>query len=76
MKSILLLVIKLYQKLISPLMAPRCRFYPSCSSYAIDALNEHGIISGLYFSLKRILSCHPFSDGGVDFVPRKKGPSS
>jgi putative membrane protein insertion efficiency factor len=57
-------------------MGPRCRFYPSCSNYAVDALNEHGIISGLYLSLKRILSCHPFSDGGIDLVPSKKGPLS
>ncbi|MFT2092810.1 membrane protein insertion efficiency factor YidD [Paraglaciecola sp. 2405UD69-4] len=64
--------IKLYQKFISPMLGPTCRFHPSCSYYAIDAIKEHGFIKGSWLSIKRILKCHPLHDGGYDPVPEKK----
>ncbi|KXI30028.1 membrane protein insertion efficiency factor YidD [Paraglaciecola hydrolytica] len=65
-------LIKIYQKVISPMLGPHCRFHPSCSQYAVEALQEHGVIVGSSLSVKRILKCHPFNDGGVDHVPKKK----
>lgn len=58
-----------YQMVVSPWFAPTCRYYPSCSAYAIDALGEHGPIKGLYLSAWRLLRCNPWSKGGVDPVP-------
>ncbi len=69
MKKLLLLIIKGYQKLLSPLLGANCRFYPTCSQYAYTAIERHGIISGLWLSMCRILKCHPFHPGGVDQVP-------
>ncbi|MCM2678090.1 membrane protein insertion efficiency factor YidD [Echinimonas agarilytica] len=63
--------IKCYQKLISPLLGPCCRFYPSCSHYAIEAINIHGVGKGSWLAAKRILRCHPFNPGGNDPVPDK-----
>jgi putative membrane protein insertion efficiency factor len=65
-------IIKLYQIVLSPMLGPTCRFHPSCSHYAIDAVTEHGIIKGCWLSIKRILKCHPLNDGGYDPVPEKK----
>ena len=65
-------VIKLYQTLLSPMLGPTCRFHPSCSHYAVDAITEHGMIKGSWLSIKRILKCHPLNDGGYDPVPEKK----
>lgn len=65
----LLLVIWLYQKVISPLLGPSCIYYPSCSEYARQALHKHGILWGSYLSVTRIVRCHPFHQGGVDEVP-------
>ena len=65
-------IIKLYQTLLSPMLGPTCRFHPSCSHYAVDAITEHGMIRGCWISIKRILKCHPFNDGGYDPVPEKK----
>ncbi len=62
-------VIKLYQWFISPLLGPRCRFYPSCSHYALEALETHGVVKGSWLSLKRISRCHPRNPGGIDLVP-------
>jgi len=56
--------------LISPLLGPRCRFYPSCSCYAIDAISKRGILVGLFLALRRLLRCHPLSPGGYDPVPQ------
>ena len=70
-QAILIFLIKSYQTLMSPLLGPRCRFYPSCSCYAIDAISKRGIFVGLFLALKRILHCHPFSAGGYDPVPRE-----
>jgi putative membrane protein insertion efficiency factor len=66
---ILLLIIKMYQSFISPLFPPSCRYVPSCSQYAIEALKKHGIIKGLFLAIKRILSCNPWGGSGYDPVP-------
>jgi len=58
-----------YQYLISPLLGPRCRFWPSCSNYAIEALRLHGPARGGWLALKRIVKCHPWHAGGIDPVP-------
>jgi putative membrane protein insertion efficiency factor len=63
------LIIRAYQLLISPLLGPRCRFYPSCSHYGIEALQTHGLIKGSWLTLKRISRCHPGNEGGIDLVP-------
>jgi putative membrane protein insertion efficiency factor len=64
-------LIKAYQYLISPLLGPRCRFYPSCSSYGLEAIRIHGAAKGSYLTLRRLLKCHPFHEGGFDPVPKK-----
>lgn len=69
---ILIFLIKFYQKYISTLLGPNCRFYPTCSQYTLEALQTYGILKGGYLSIKRILRCHPFSKGGYDPVPPKK----
>ncbi len=61
-----------YRWFISPLLGPRCRFYPSCSEYAIAAVRNHGIIQGLFLSVRRLLKCHPWHSGGVDPIPITK----
>ena len=61
--------VKLYQYTLSPLLGPRCRFWPSCSSYAIEAIQVHGPVKGGWMALKRIIRCHPGSPGGMDPVP-------
>ena len=61
-----------YRLLISPWLGDCCRFYPSCSSYARTAIKKHGSLKGLYFTLRRLLRCHPFHSGGYDPVPQKK----
>jgi len=62
-------MIVLYQKLVSPVLLPSCRFYPSCSTYARLALKKHGMMKGGILSLTRILRCHPLHPGGYDPVP-------
>ncbi len=61
MKQIMLLLIKFYRKFISPLKKPSCRYYPTCSAYAYEAIMKYGALKGGYLALKRLLSCHPFS---------------
>ena len=73
MRFILLLLIKYYQLLISPLLGNNCRFYPTCSSYALEAIQRHGVIIGSVLTLKRLFKCHPFCEGGIDPVPEKVG---
>jgi len=58
-----------YRKLLSPLLGPRCRFFPSCSHYALRALEVHGPLRGSWLTLGRLLRCHPFHPGGIDTVP-------
>lgn len=69
MLRILLALISFYRFCISPLMGNHCRFYPSCSEYAQQALLRFGVIQGCYLSIKRLLKCQPFHSGGVDLVP-------
>ena len=72
MKICALKLIKLYQKYISPLLGPTCRFHPSCSEYAFQAINKFGVFRGSYLALKRILKCNPWGGSGIDEVPGKK----
>ena len=65
-------LIRAYQKFISPAFAPRCKYYPSCSQYAIDALREYGLVVGLVKTVWRLLRCNPFSYGGVDYARKTK----
>jgi putative membrane protein insertion efficiency factor len=64
-------IIRIYQILISPMLGPTCRFNPTCSHYAIGAINEHGFFKGFWLSIKRISKCHPLHHGGEDPVPKK-----
>ena len=68
---ILIKTIKCYKFLLSPLLGNSCRYFPSCSEYSIQSLKTFGFFKGLYLSLKRILSCHPWSDGGFDPVKKQ-----
>ena len=72
MKYIGIFLVRFYQKFISPLKPPCCRFRPTCSSYAIEAFKEWGFIIGLALTVWRILRCNPFSKGGYDPVPKRK----
>jgi putative membrane protein insertion efficiency factor len=65
----LIIPIKLYQILLSPLIGPSCRFTPTCSNYAIEAINKHGPFKGFWLAIKRISKCHPWGDSGHDPVP-------
>lgn len=67
-RGILTGLIKLYRKWISPLKKPSCRFYPTCSQYALDAIGRYGALKGSWLAVKRILKCHPFHPGGYDPV--------
>lgn len=69
MKTVLILLVRLYKKLISPLLPPACRFHPSCSAYAEESLRLHGALRGSWLTLRRLLRCHPFHPGGLDPVP-------
>ncbi|AWD64657.1 MULTISPECIES: membrane protein insertion efficiency factor YidD [Priestia] len=70
--KLLLLLIKGYQKGISPFLPARCRFYPTCSQYGVESIKRFGAVKGSYLTIKRILKCHPFHPGGIDEVPEKK----
>ena len=69
--KLLIKLIKVYKYLISPLLGNSCRYFPSCSDYSIEALKTYGFFKGGYLSLKRILSCHPFKEGGIDPVKKE-----
>ncbi|MBS3954535.1 MAG: membrane protein insertion efficiency factor YidD [Methylomicrobium sp.] len=70
MRILLIAVIKFYKYFISPLLGNSCRFHPSCSSYALEALHMHGAAKGSYLTIRRLLRCHPFHEGGFDPVPK------
>jgi putative membrane protein insertion efficiency factor len=67
-KGLLVFVIRIYQRFVSPLKKPSCRFYPTCSQYAVEAIKKYGGVKGSFLALKRILKCHPFHPGGYDPV--------
>jgi putative membrane protein insertion efficiency factor len=62
-------LVRVYQRLVSPLLPPSCRFYPSCSAYAVTALTRHGAVRGSWLAARRVARCHPFHPGGIDPVP-------
>ncbi len=66
MRGSLILLIRLYQLVISPVKRPVCRFYPTCSSYALEAIEKLGVVKGSWMAVKRLLKCHPFNPGGYD----------
>jgi hypothetical protein len=68
MKSVMIMLIRLYRTVFSPLKSASCRFQPTCSAYAMEAIEKYGAVKGTYLALKRILRCHPFSAGGYDPV--------
>lgn len=70
--QILIGLIRVYQLLISPALAARCRFEPSCSAYAIEALHQWGLVKGLYFMVRRLVRCHPWCAPGYDPVPERR----
>jgi len=69
MSRILIVALRVYQWVVSPYLGPTCRFLPSCSEYAIDALRTHGVLRGSAFAVRRVLRCHPWHPGGCDPVP-------
>jgi len=73
MNRLLVLLLRAYQLLLSPMLGQRCRFYPSCSHYAIEAIQTHGAARGGWLTLRRLGKCHPWHAGGVDPVPPRAG---
>jgi hypothetical protein len=69
MKVLLLLILRFYRKAISPYLGNNCRFHPTCSVYAIGAIEKYGALKGSWLAIKRIGKCHPFHPGGIDEVP-------
>ena len=72
---LLIVLIRVYQRAISPLLGPHCRFNPTCSHYGIEALRRFGVIKGCWLTVKRVLKCHPLNAGGDDPVPPKNTDS-
>jgi len=71
-KRFLILLVRIYQRVVSPWLPPRCRFYPSCSQYAADAIESHGPLKGIVLAFRRLIKCHPLNPGGYDPVIREK----
>jgi uncharacterized protein len=69
MRTLLLSLIRVYRRWLSPALPPSCRFFPSCSAYALEAVSRYGAARGGWLALKRLASCHPYHDGGHDPVP-------
>ncbi|HEY8053288.1 MAG TPA: membrane protein insertion efficiency factor YidD [Steroidobacteraceae bacterium] len=74
MRAVVALLIRIYQWTVSPLLGPRCRFYPSCSHYALEAVLRFGVIKGSWLAMKRLGRCHPWHPGGFDPVPSATHP--
>ena len=72
MTAAALAILRWYKRSVSPLLPPSCRYTPTCSEYAMEAIERHGLIQGSYLATRRVLSCHPFSRGGYDPVPGKR----
>lgn len=72
----LVFFVRCYQRFLSPLLPASCRFYPSCSAYAVTALQRHGALRGSLLTIRRLSRCHPWSAGGVDHVPARPGTTS
>ena len=75
MKQLLILFVRAYQVVLSPLLPAACRYHPTCSHYAVEALEKHGALRGGWLAVKRIARCHPFRAGGVDPVPEPPSAS-
>lgn len=73
MRNVFIVLIWFYQRVISPLKPPTCRFFPTCSEYGMIAFKRHGVLLGGWYTFMRLLKCHPFHAGGFDNVPDKKG---
>lgn len=71
MKKLLMAIVRFYRREISPYKPPCCRFYPTCSAYALEAIEIHGALKGTYLAIRRVLRCNPFHEGGYDPVPLK-----
>ncbi len=71
-RAALVALVRAYQLLVSPLLPPSCRFHPSCSAYAAEALRRHGAARGSWLAVKRLARCHPFCEGGLDPVPGQR----
>jgi putative membrane protein insertion efficiency factor len=76
MSRLLVWILRAYQLVLSPMLGQNCRFYPSCSSYAIEALQVHGAARGSLLAARRVCRCHPWNEGGVDPVPPKADQNS
>jgi uncharacterized protein len=72
LRAVLIAPIRFYQRFISPVMPARCKYHPSCSQYAVDAIRHYGILRGVVLAAWRLLRCNPWSHGGVDFVQDQK----
>lgn len=72
-RNILIIILKLYRRVVSPIYGQVCRFFPSCSAYALEAVTVHGAIKGSWFAALRVVRCHPWSAGGLDPVPSPVG---
>jgi uncharacterized protein len=75
LSGIIRILIRAYQLLMSPILPPSCRFLPSCSDYASEAVARHGVLRGLYLAMRRLLRCHPWGGSGYDPVPDPPGPA-
>ena len=74
LNNIAIKLLRIYQLIISPLIGPSCRFYPSCSQYSIQAFEHHGLVKGFYLSIKRLSKCHPGNGGGIDEIDKTITP--
>lgn len=72
MASLLIFLIRCYQRVLSPFIGNQCRFYPTCSCYGVEALQKHGALRGSWLTVRRVTRCHPLNPGGIDPVPEPK----